>query len=550
MMKNTQLLDCTLRDGAYLVDKKFGDNVIHGIVDGLVKAGIDCIEIGFLQDEGYGEGKTVYRNNEDAKKFIPKDKNGCLFTVLTDYGKFSMENLEECDPESIDAIRECFKKDERFAAVEACKKIKEKGYKLFVQPVDILGYTDEELIELIKMINEIEPYSFSIVDTFGSMYQEDLHRVFEIINHNLNPSCKIGFHSHNNMQLSNALSQEFVRMTVGIRDVVIDGTISGMGRGAGNTPIELIAQYLNTRWHYDYDMDVILDLIDNYMDNIRTKCTWGYTTPYFIAGCYGTHVDNIQYLTNKSSIRSKDIRAILDELGEFPRKRFNKDLIEQIYLKYLQSSDNAIDQNMDRLKSELFNRDILVIAPGHSTVKEKEKIQEYINNVNPIVISVGFVPNEFKVDYIYTSNVRRYNTLKEQESYKNNKKIISSNVKKISEDEQEYIIDYAKIAQQHGELIDNSAIMLLRLLDIIGVKSISIAGFDGYEYSPNNYATEDLELSNVCENPNEINTTIAKMFLDYLLTKQNDIPVEFLTSSRFNQVLEFINNKIKDKKLY
>ena len=153
----------------------------------------------------------------------------------SDYSRYSVENLDECTGDSIDAVRECFFKAEREGAVEACRAIKAKGYRLFVQPVDILGYSDLELIELIQKINEVEPYCFSIVDTFGSMYLEDLRRVFELIHHNLTPSCRIGFHSHNNMQLSNALSQEFIRMSYGKREVVVDGTIAGMGRGAGNT---------------------------------------------------------------------------------------------------------------------------------------------------------------------------------------------------------------------------------------------------------------------------------------------------------------------------
>ena len=233
MKHHTMLLDCTLRDGAYLLDKKFGDSNIRGIVSGLVKAGIDCIEIGFFQDEGAGDGKTVYLNSEDAKRFIPKEKNGCLFTVLADCSRYSVSNLDKCDGTSIDAVRECFFKGERSRAVENCKVIKDKGYKCFVQPVDILGYSDAELIDFLQEINNVEPYCLSIVDTFGSMYQDDLHRIFEIINHNLIPTCKVGFHSHNNMQMSNALSQEFIRMTYGKREIVVDGTISGMGRGAG-----------------------------------------------------------------------------------------------------------------------------------------------------------------------------------------------------------------------------------------------------------------------------------------------------------------------------
>ena len=189
-MNHAKLLDCTLRDGAYLVDKKFGDNTIHGIIKGLVNTGIELIEIGFLQDEGFGEGKTVFKNSIDAKKFIPDNKRDSLFTVLADYSRYSIDNLDDYTGESFDAVRACFFKNERYDVIEFCKKIKEKGYKLFVQPVDILGYTDVELIEFIEIINSIEPYCLSIVDTFGSMYIEDLRRVYELINHNLKKLVK------------------------------------------------------------------------------------------------------------------------------------------------------------------------------------------------------------------------------------------------------------------------------------------------------------------------------------------------------------------------
>lgn len=66
------------------------------------------------------------------------------------------------------------------------------------------------------------------------------------------------------------------------------------------------------------------------MDNIRTKCSWGYSTPYFIAGCYGAHVNNIAYLTQKNSIRSKDIRYILNKIGAIPRKRYDYNLLSNV----------------------------------------------------------------------------------------------------------------------------------------------------------------------------------------------------------------------------
>lgn len=539
IMNHAMLLDCTLRDGAYLIDKKFGDNNIRGIIDGLVKARIDCIEIGFFQDEGFGEGKTVYKNSADAKRFVPEEKNGAIFTVLADCSRYSVSNLDECDGTSIDAVRECFFKKERDQAINNCKVIKEKGYKCFVQPVDILGYSDIELIELINMVNEVEPYCLSIVDTFGSMYQEDLHRVFEIINHNLTPTCKIGFHSHNNMQMSNALSQEFIRMTYGKRQAVVDGTISGMGRGAGNTPTELIAQYMVSKLGYNYDMDVLLDIIDDYMDNIKSKCSWGYTTPYFVAGCYSAHVNNITYLMQKSSIRSKNIRYILNKIGAIARKRYDYDLLEKTYLEYL-SSDVDDGDNLEKLRSELKGQDVLIVAPGGSVVEQKDQIDEYIQRCHPIVISVNFVPAELETNYVYMSNSRRYNFWKNNPNYVPLKKIITSNLKTEAENSTEMVISFNRLVKCGWEHIDNSALMLLRLLDMADVKSIAIAGFDGYSHLDGksaNYASPELELYNVTQNPGELNEEIANMLVDYIKTRKSNAKLLFVTRSRFEACL-------------
>ena len=83
-MGYAQILDCTLRDGGYLIDKYFGNKNIYGIIDGLIKTGIEIIEIGFLQNEGTGEGKTVYQNSRDAEKCIPKTGKNGIFSVFAD----------------------------------------------------------------------------------------------------------------------------------------------------------------------------------------------------------------------------------------------------------------------------------------------------------------------------------------------------------------------------------------------------------------------------------------------------------------------------------
>lgn len=535
-MPHARLLDCTLRDGAYLIEKNFGDNNIRGIIDGLVKARVDFIEIGFFQDDGFGEGKTVFKNSSDAKRFIPKDKQGCMFTVLADYSRYSIDNLDECSSDSIDGVRECFFKSERFDAIENCKRIKAMGYKCFVQPVDILGYSDIELIEFLNLVNEVEPYCLSIVDTFGSMYQEDLQRVFGIIDHNLISTCKVGFHSHNNLQMSNALSQEFIRMTFGKREVIVDGTISGMGRGAGNTPTELIAQYMVSQLGYNYDIDALLDIIDDYMDSIKARCSWGYSTPFFVAGCYSAHVNNIAYLTKKNSIRSKDIRYILNKIGANPRKRYDYNLLERTYVEYLNSDiDDSI--SIERLRTVLNGKKVLLLLPGNTATTEQDKIKNYIKTENPVVISINYVHNSIKSDYVYMSNMRRYSYWKNDPRFLAGKRILASNIKTDSDNANELIFSFNKLIKCGWDHMDNSCLMVLRLLDNFELDEIALAGFDGYSYSTEtskNYATEDLELSNVNENPMEINEEIVSLIKDYLETRKHCTRILFVTHSRFS----------------
>lgn len=531
-MNHAKILDCTLRDGAYLVDKQFGDDVIRGIITGLIKAKIDIIEIGFLQDEGFGEGKTVFRNAEHAKRFLPLDKQGIEFTVLADYSRYSINNLEQCDEKSFDSVRECFFKKERFDAIEVCKIIKKKGYKCFVQPVDILGYSDIELIEFLDRVNQVEPYCLSIVDTFGSMYQDDLIRVFEIINHNLISTCRIGFHSHNNMQMSSALTQEFIRMTMGKRKVIVDTTLSGMGRGAGNTPTELIAQYMVRKIGYSYEIDALLDVIDTYMDNLRARCTWGYSTPYFISGSYNAHVNNISYLMQKNSIKSRDIRYIINKLGVEERKRYDYNTLEKTYINYM-SEDINDQEDIIKLKQIFKDKDVLVLVPGHSVSNEEKTIKKYIADLNPIVISVNFIYENILEDYIYISNLRRYRSLSEDTAFLKKKKIIASNIKQEALTN-EIIVSFIRLVKCGWQHLDNSTLMLLRLLDEIDVKSIGIAGFDGYEMGENpNYVNESLELANVRENPKILNEEISGMLRDYKYSRKNKIPVKFVTKSRF-----------------
>lgn len=535
-MKHVKVLDCTLRDGAYLVDKYFGDETIIGIVEGLVQSNIDIIEIGFLQDEGRGRGKPVYKNSIDAQQYIPASKGKSEFAVLADCSRYSVENLDACNKKSFTIVRECFFKKEREQALNNCRTIKQKGYKVFVQPVDIMGYSDVELLEFVGKVNELQPYALSIVDTFGSMYQDDLERIFTLLDHNLAKDILVGFHSHNNLQLSNSLTQTFINNSFGKREVVVDTTICGMGRGAGNTPTELIIEYMNTRLGYHYDLDSILDIIDTYFGSIFSRCSWGYSIPYFIAGANNAHVNNVHYLLEKSSIKSKDIRYILNCLNINIRKRYHYDILEKKYIERV-SSEFDDTKSINKLNKEINGRNILLLLPGKSIILEKRKIVEYIEKEEPCIIAVNFIPQGIRADYVYFNNVKRYKYY--QNNICNNKTIITSNIaanlkcyKSVG-----YIISFEKLIKCGWNYMDNSGILCLRLIDRLDVGKIKIAGFDGFLYEDKkieNYCQEELEINH--KDIILLNEEIREMLIDYKETRIHTNEIKFLTKSIFENI--------------
>ncbi len=532
-MKRVNILDCTLRDGGYLIDSQFGNTAIKGIIQGLTESGTDVIECGFLKDIPHQNGSTVFNNAAGLRDFLPKDRKQASYVCLADYSRYTIDQLEPYDGTSIDGVRACFFKEERYDVIDFCRNIKDKGYKLYVQPVDILGYTDAELLELIESVNMLEPYAFSIVDTFGSMYREDLQRVFHLVHHNLWSGARIGFHSHNNLQMSFSLSQAFIEISQGLRDVVVDSSMAGMGRGAGNTNTELMMQYMNRMYNSGYDIDIVLDLIDNYIDGFHNHYEWGYSIPYFLAGSHSAHVNNISYLTSKAGIASRDINFLLNRLSATERKRYDYDLLEKRYLEY-QDTQCEDEQSIKELRHALSGQDILILLPGHTILTHQDMILNYCQAHHPIVISVNLLSADYHIDYAYFSNKNRYYYWRSATHFSEYKKIVTSNVT-TKETKDQLVIDFSRLVKCGWEQLDNSGILLLRLLDQMTVRSIAIAGFDGYSHQGDdpNYVQKSMEKTRNTLNAEEANKDIQSMLDDYMNTRTLSCPIQLITPSHF-----------------
>ena len=211
-MKKVQLLDCTLRDGAYIVDAKFGVPAIKGIIKKLQDADVDIIECGWLKNTLHEEGTSFYHVPEDLEQYVQKRREDTTYVAMIDWDRYDLQYLPQRDGKSLDAIRVVFPHGKHKEGIAVGKKIAKKGYQVFFQAANTLAYSDEELVELAEEMNQINPVAVSVVDTFGAMYQEDLERIVHVLNEKLNPQIRLGFHSHNNQQLSFALTMQFVEL--------------------------------------------------------------------------------------------------------------------------------------------------------------------------------------------------------------------------------------------------------------------------------------------------------------------------------------------------
>lgn len=523
-MTNTQILDCTLRDGGYINDFQFGEYGIRKIISQLTNAGIDIIECGFLEDGEYDSNASVFNTVEQIANFIPKDRKKTMYVAMACYGEYDISQLSPYDGKSIDGIRVTFHYNEVAPALEYCQEIMDKGYKVFVQPVGTTSYTDEQLLDLIHKVNELQPYAFYLVDTLGLMHKNDVIRFFYLIDHNLSKTINMGFHSHNNLQLSYSNCQALASVESD-RTISLDSSVYGMGRGAGNLNTELIASYLNEYQSRRYEVEPILEVVDEFILKIKAEHEWGYSVPYYLAAINGCHPTYASYLSGKQTLTVRNIATILRMIEPEKRSLFNKALAEEKYVEF-QSNEINDDATIATLKASIAGRNVLVIAPGPSLVENKENIIKFAKEKNCVVISATFVPDFIDTDYVFLSNLKRYNT-----TFNPTQKAINlihtSNIK--VEETEKMVVNYSSLLNEEDVIRDNTSAMLFNLLMRLEPTTVYLAGLDGYQLNGNNYYLNRLNLQNG-DYYKELNEAMTSK----VNAVRQSLSLEFVTPSLYN----------------
>lgn len=528
-MSNINVLDCTLRDGGYINDWNFGEKNIKRIINHLTDSEIDIIECGFLSNKkGYNQDKSIFDTIERFSNFIPKNRKKSKYVCMINYGEYEVEDIPNYDGTSIDGIRVVFHKEEVDGAIEFCSKLSSKGYMLFIQPMVTINYSDIELLKLVEAVNKIKPFAFYIVDSFGVMIKNDLLRIFYLIDNNLENNVHIGYHSHNNLQLAYSNAQALVEINT-LRTRIIDSSVFGMGRGAGNLNTELFVQHLNDVMPTHYQVYPLLQIIDETLNKIYSENYWGYSLPHYLSANFNCHPNYASYLSDKNTLTVKSIREILSKITFEKKASFSKEYIEDLYLNY---QKNNIDDSyvISKLINIFSDKNIVVIAPGRSIEKSYETINKVINREDIVVVSVNFIPDRFKVDFAFIGNEKRFEGLMEnmETKIKEVDLILTSN---ICDKNNEYIcVNYIDLLNNTLAVKDNSTLMLLKLLVKLNVKKVFLAGLDGYSYdNAENYVGDDMILISNNKIIRDLNLGIAKVLTEL----QQDIEMEFVTPTKY-----------------
>lgn len=525
-MNRVQVLDCTLRDGGYCNEWRFGFDNVKKIIDGLVEANVEIIECGFLTNRvEYNPEFTKFITIEKIAKVIPENRQGKLFVAMMNYGEYNIGDLPLHDGSSIDGIRVAFHKKNLGEALSLCKEIKAKGYLVFIQAMVSLSYSDEEFLSLINAVNDIEPYAFYIVDSFGMMKGKDLTRLFYMVEHNLKDNIWIGFHSHNNMQLAYSNAQRLTTVQTN-RNLIIDSSIMGMGRGAGNLNTELFLSYLNENAGKEYQIKPLLSIIDKILTPFYERSYWGYSLPNYISAAHSAHPNYAGYLDAKKTLTFEDMNEIFDMMDEEKKVSFDKAYIENLYLKY-QEKDRVQEEHLSEIKTILTGKSVLMIAPGRSSKVERDRIVACSKENDVITISINYDYDESLTDFLFVSNLRRYRELPEEKRYKS---IVTSNIPAIDVYLQ---VRYKDLLNSVEAVEDNAGLMLAKLMLLLGVKKILIAGMDGYSNNPDeNYADQKMILFAEREMTEKRNAGMSLVLRE--LSKE--IEIEFVTTPKYVRI--------------
>lgn len=281
--RRIKVLDCTIRDGGICNQWDFDHDVVRRVFHALVESGVDYMEVGYKTADGLFDPAAVgpwrFCNEEDLAKVIEPGK--LKIATMVDVGRISPSDIPPASDSIIDVIRiatYAHQMDEALALLNHCL---EQGYETFMNVMAVSTLDPSDVDKFLLKLAGSGVHNVAIVDSFGALFPFHVRYLVHKYMNYLGENIKVGVHFHNNQQ------QAFANSIAAIDEGVdfVDATLHGIGRGAGNCPLELLLFYLDNPKH---EVGPILDLVEEFA-GMRDALRWGYHLPYAISGFYNIH---------------------------------------------------------------------------------------------------------------------------------------------------------------------------------------------------------------------------------------------------------------------
>ena len=281
-----KVLDCTIRDGGLINNHNFDLDLVQKVYKAISAAGVDYMEVGYKNSAKLFSPKEFglwkFCEDDQIKRVIDNVESKTKISVMVDIGRVDINDVKPAKESPVDMIRvACYVKDVD-KAITMVNQFAAKGYETTFNIMAISRDNGAELDEALEQIEkESKAIAVYIVDSFGALYQESTEDLVKRFKAALKTK-EVGFHGHNHQQLAFGNTIEAIIHGANF----LDGTIYGIGRAAGNCPLELLIGFLKNP---KFDIRPIFDIISKEFIPLREKIEWGYIIPYAISGMMNEH---------------------------------------------------------------------------------------------------------------------------------------------------------------------------------------------------------------------------------------------------------------------
>ncbi|GGY79015.1 aldolase catalytic domain-containing protein [Marinobacter zhanjiangensis] len=387
-MNHPIFLDCTLRDGGYYNQWDFPVDLINNYLEAMSALRVDFVELGMrsLKNEGF-KGGCAYTTDRFIRTLqVPDDLNlGVMVNAseLIGGGPDALASRLErlfasASESSVTLVRVACHVHEFEEALEAARWLKDKGYSVGFNLMQVADRGDDEIRRLSAKAAEYPLDVLYFADSMGSMLPEDVRRLVSVFRENWHGA--MGIHTHDNM--GNALANSLAAFDSGV--TWLDSTVTGMGRGPGNTRTEYLALAMDERRPRSANITPLLTLIREYFEPLKQLHQWGSNPYYYLAGKHGIHPTYIQEMLSDQRYSEEDILAAIDHLKVEGGKRFSLSNLESARHFYQGELTGSWAP-----ASRLRDREVLVLGSGPGSRRHRDMLEAYIQQHQPFVIALN-----------------------------------------------------------------------------------------------------------------------------------------------------------------